>query len=96
MPEQEFLTYKGRPLVRGGNTIYYGDMTEEYVCMLQILSTKEENGEQEPDKIQIHLMRTDPNIPILQRIEKNAEKHGLYNAVEIAAIWLDRVLSPKA
>ena len=37
---EQFLTYKGRPLVRGGNTIYYGNMSDEYVCMLQILSTK--------------------------------------------------------
>ena len=41
---EQFLTYKGRPLVRGGNTIYYGNMSDDYVCVLQILSTKEENG----------------------------------------------------
>ncbi len=90
--QEEFLTYKGRPLVRGGNTVYYGNMADEYVCMLQILSTKEENGEQLPDKIQIQLMRTDPNVPILERIVKNSEKRGLYNAMDVASIWLDRAL----
>lgn len=88
----KFLTYKGRPLVRGGNTIYYGNMSDEYVCMLQIQSFKDVNGEQIPDKIQIQLMRTDPKVPILERIEKNSEKHGLYNAMDVAAIWLDRAL----
>ena len=38
--EKEFLTYKGRPLVRNGNTLYYGDMSEEFVIMIQIVSTK--------------------------------------------------------
>ena len=89
---EQFLTYKGRPLVRGGNTIYYGNMSDEYVCMLQILNYKEQDGEQVPDKIQIQLMRTDPKIPILERIEKNSEKRGLYNAMDIASIWLDRAL----
>ena len=92
MAEKEFLTYKGRPLVRGGNIIYYGNMSEEYVCMLQILSTKKEGEEELPDKIQIQLMRTDPNVPILERIVKNSEKRGLYNAMDVASIWLDRAL----
>lgn len=89
---EKFLNYKGRPLVRGGNVMYYGNMSDEYVCMLQILSTKEQDGQQVPDKIQIQLMRTDPKVPILERIEKNSEKHGIYNAMEIASIWLDRAL----
>lgn len=89
---EQFLTYKGRPLVRGGNTIYYGNMSDEYVCVLQILTEKEENGEQVPDKIQIQLLKTDPEIPIMERFVKNGERRGLSNAMEIATIWLERAL----
>ena len=91
MAEEKFLAYKGRPLVRKDNTIYYGSMDDEYVCTLQIVSYKEQNGEQEPDKIQMQLLKTDPTLPILERLVKNSEKNGLYNAIETAAIWLDRV-----
>lgn len=91
MAEEKFLEYKGRPLVRKDNTLYYGSMADEYVCTLQIVSYKEQNGEQEPDKIQMQLLKTDPNLPILERLVKNSEKSGLYNAIETAAIWLDRV-----
>ncbi len=91
MAEEKFLAYKGRPLVRKDNTIYYGSMADEYVCTLQIVSYKEQNGEQEPDKIQMQLLKTDPTLPILERLVKNSEKNGLYNAIETAAIWLDRV-----
>ena len=91
MAEDKFLAYKGRPLVRKDNTIYYGSMADEYVCTLQIVSYKEQNGEQEPDKIQMQLLKTDPTLPILERLVKNSEKNGLYNAIETAAIWLDRV-----
>ncbi len=34
------LTYKGRPLVRCGNDIYYGSMHDPYVVYLQVLTTK--------------------------------------------------------
>ena len=39
MTEQEFFTYKGLPLVRKDNTIYYGNMSDKYVAMLTVLST---------------------------------------------------------
>ena len=86
MAEEKFLAYKGRPLVRKDNTIYYGSMADEYVCTLQIVSYKEHTGEQEPDKIQMQLLKTDPTLPILERLVKNSEKNGLYNAIETAAI----------
>ena len=38
------LTYKGRPLVRCGNDIYYGSLKEPYVVYLQVLTTKKEIG----------------------------------------------------
>ena len=57
-----FPMYRGKPLVRSGNTLYYGDMSDEYVIMMQILSTKEFDGEQIADKVQVQLMLTDPEI----------------------------------
>ena len=89
---EQFLTYKGRPLVRGGNTIYYGNMSDEYVCVLQILTEKEENGEKVPDKIQVQLLKTDPEIPIMERFVKNGERRGLFEAMDMATIWLERAL----
>ena len=37
MSESSFFTYKGRPLVRSGNTIYYGKMSDEFVIVMQIM-----------------------------------------------------------
>ena len=93
--KEPFLMYKGRPLVRSGNTIYYGKMNEEYVVMLQILSTKEENGMTVADKVQIQVIATDPEVRPKDRIVKKSEKTGLYNAMDIGAIWLDRALAGK-
>ena len=36
----EGLVYKGHPLRRAGNLIYYGTMAEKYIIMMQVLETK--------------------------------------------------------
>ena len=94
-PEKEqspFLMYKDRPLVRSGNMLYYGSMAEKYVIMMQILSTKEENGMKMAEKVRIQLLYTDPDMRPKDRIVKTSEKIGLYNAMDIGSIWLDRAL----
>ena len=40
----EFVTYKGRPVVRNGKTIYYGNMANEYVVMMTVISEKEQEA----------------------------------------------------
>ena len=95
MADTPFLMYKGRPLVRSGNVLYYGSMAEKYVIVMQILSTKDENDMTMAEKIQIQLMLTDPEVRMKDRIVKNSEKVGLYNAMDIGSIWLERALNEK-
>lgn len=38
------LTYKGRPLMRKDNMIYYGSMADSHIVMLQVLESKKVNG----------------------------------------------------
>ena len=90
-----FLMYKGRPLVRSGNVLYYGSMAEKCVVMMQILSTKDENDMTMAEKIQIQLLSTDENLRMKDRILKKSEKIGLYNAMDIGSIWLERALNEK-
>ena len=42
------LTYKGRPLRRKDNLIYYGSMADKYIIMIQVMSTEKQGG-LEPD-----------------------------------------------
>lgn len=89
------LTYKGHPLVRSKNDIYYGSMADPYVVYMQILSTKEEKGDTLPDKINVMLLDTDTSKSPKDRIAKQSMKNGLYNALDFAAILLDRSLADK-
>lgn len=57
--EKKFSTYKGRPLVRCNDEIYYGSMEEPYVIRMQIKSKKDVNGTEIADKVTVQLMATD-------------------------------------
>ncbi len=89
------LSYKGHPLRRKGNLIYYGTMAEKYIIMLQILSTKEANGLEMADKVALQLQLTDPDLKSRDRVVKKSEKNSLYAAMDVACVWLDRALSGK-
>lgn len=88
--KQSFFTYKDRPLVRNGNTVYYGSMKDKYVVMMQIQSKTEKDGLELADTVTVQMMHTDPTVNPLEMVVKKAEKKGLYAALDIASIWLDR------
>ncbi len=94
MPEkQDFLTYKNRPLVRSGNTIYYGNMTDKFVIKMDIKSSKKQDDLDIADKVAVSLVHTDDNMSPKDRVIKSSEKSGLYEALDLGAIWLERALS---
>lgn len=83
-----FITYKGRPLVRSGDTIYYGSMADEYVVMMQITDKKTENDLDMSKKISLKLILTDESVNLLERIKRTAERDSLYESLDIADGWL--------
>ena len=87
---EEFIRYKDFPLVRNGKMIYYGNMSDEFVANLNIRSTHNENGLEIADKIQVILMRTDPNIDPQDMVVKTSDRESLYDALDVASIWLAR------
>jgi len=89
--KSEFFSYKGYPLVRNGNTIYYGNMWDEYVVMIQILETEKIGDVEVATKVRVFRMLTDENLPANEKIDKTADKDGLYEALDIAHIWLSRL-----
>lgn len=88
----DFLTYKGKPLVRKNDEIYYGDMSEKYVILMKILNTVKDGNLEIANKISVQLITTDPTVAAEERVLKKSEKVGLYNAMDIGAIWLERQL----
>lgn len=81
----EFLEYKGRPLVRQGDDIYYGDLSEEYHVYMMIMDDKEVKGVNVPTTIMVQLRQKNSAIPKKQNLCTN----GLVDALEIAVAWLE-------
>ena len=91
--KSSFATYKGKPLVRSGDTIYYGSMKDKYVIKMDIKSKKKIGDLDVADKVIVQLMYTDPEIRTRKQIVKTSEKNGLYLALDIADAWLTRALA---
>ena len=89
------LTYKGHPLRRKDNLIYYGSMADKYIILLQIMDTKKVQDLDVATRVAIQLQLTDPKLKSRDKVVKKSEKDSLYAAIDVAAVWLDRALSGK-
>ncbi len=85
----DFISYKEKPLVRCGNEIYYGDMQDAFVIKLTVLS---EDGEGQPNKIKVQLLKSDTTLGDKDRIVKETEKNTMFEALDFGFVWLERAL----
>lgn len=93
MAKSAALEYKGHPLRRKDNLIYFGSMSDKYIIMLQILETKKVKDLDVASKVSVQLQLTDPDIKSRDRVVKKSEKDSLYAAMDVASVWLERALS---
>ena len=89
------LVYRGHPLRRKDNLIYYGSMADKYIVMLQVMDTKKVDDLDVATKVAVQLQLTDPDLKSRDRVVKKTEKDSLYAAMDVAAVWLDRALAGK-
>ena len=96
------LVYKGHPLRRKDNILYYGSMSDKYIIMMQIMDTKpvkpvagaESAGELKvATRVSVQLQLTDPPVKSRARIVKKPERVSLYAAMDVASVWLERALT---
>ena len=95
MAEEKILMYKGRPLMRKDNFIYYGSMADSHIVMLQIRDTKKVGDTEIASRVSVQLQLTDPSVKSRDRVVKKGEKPGLYTALDFGAVWLERALAGK-
>lgn len=95
MAENNVLMYKGHPLMRKDNLVYYGSMADKYIVMLQILETTNVSDLSVATKVSVQLQLTDPTIKSRDRVVKKSEKDGFYTALDVGCVWLERALSSK-
>ena len=83
--QNEFLEYKGKPLVRQGNEIIYGNMSDKHYIFMMIMTEKETENGKVPDKIMVQLFETATKSLTNQKIVS-----GFKEAFEFADAWLER------
>ena len=95
MAKTKELVYKGHPLRRKDNLIYFGSMADKYIVMLQILDTKKVKDLDVATRVSVQLQLTDPDVKSRDRVIRKTEKDGLYPAMDVATVWLERALAEK-
>ena len=87
------LEYKGHPLRRKDNLIYYGSMTDKYIIMLQVTESRQLEDLNLATRIVVQLQYTDPDLKSRDRVVKKSEKTSFFEAIDVAAVWLERALA---
>ena len=89
------LTYKGHPLRRKDNLIYYGSMADKYIVMIQVMNTEKDGSLELASKVHLQLQLTDPDLKSRDRVVKKTDLPDLFSAVDMGSIWLMRALAGK-
>jgi len=93
--EKKILMYKGHPLMRKDNLVYYGSMADTHIVMLQVLDSKKVNDIDVATRVSVQLQLTDPTAKSRDRVIKKSEKNGFYTALDVGSVWLERALAGK-
>jgi len=95
MSEQNGLMYKGHPLMRKDNMVYFGSMADKYIVIMQILESEDFQDLKLATKVSVQLQLTDQTVRSRDRIVKKSEKDGFYTALDLGCVWLERALAAK-
>ena len=91
MAENNFFYYRGFPLVRSGNEMYYGSMGDKFVTKLTIRESEKLNDVDIPTKVMVQLVPTGTEAVDMTKIRKG-EMSDLYEALDTAFVWLSKEL----
>ena len=89
----EELMYKGRPLTRRGNEMFYGFIDDKFLVKLTVKETEDVDNLSVASKIAVQLVTNSTYLEGKERIIKQKEATGLYSALDLGYVWLEDALS---
>ena len=89
---ENVLTYKGKPLVRQGNFLFFGLPTDKCILFMNILESEKNGDLNVATKVLVQIQSTDDSVSYNDKIIKQSEKNSFFDAFEIGMIWLEREL----
>jgi hypothetical protein len=89
--KNDVLTYKGKPIIRKGKKIFYGNLEDKYILVLICLESEPVGDIQVAKKVRIELQG---NTGLLGtgRVYRQSERDNLYSAFDVGAYWLQDAL----
>ena len=90
--EIKTLMYKGKPLVRQGQFLFYGFPDDKVILFMNILETKKSGDLDIATRVLVQIQSTDDDVSFADKVIKQCEKSSFYDAFEIGTIWLERYL----
>ncbi|MGN1422776.1 MAG: hypothetical protein ACI4XA_05330 [Oscillospiraceae bacterium] len=89
MADNKLFYYRGYPLIRSGDTIFYGSGGDAFAAKLTIRDTKKVNDTEIPNKILVQLI---PRSMEDVAKGRKGEFTGLYESLDTAFVWLNEAL----
>ena len=89
----KILMYKGKPLVRQGNFLFYGNPQDDYILFMNVLESKKVGDLDVATRVSVQIQLTSDSFSYVDKVVKQCEKNSFYDAFEIGVIWLERELA---
>lgn len=93
--EQDYIIYKGKPLVRCDNSVYFGAPDDKYYISISLDEIKKSGKTSVANKAVIELYQNQNGINRKNKLIKRAQRDGLFAALDIGTFWLFDALSWK-
>lgn len=90
--EKNMLIYRGKPLLRDGDVLYYGDFSENFITRFTITEKKKVKDLEIATKVTIELLEKATDSIKGAKLTKKAERTSLYAALDIGVFWLEDIL----
>lgn len=87
------LTFRGKPVYRKGNKIYYGNLEDDLILELEIVETKKVQNTDVATKVKFHIKDNSSEKIGEGQIYRSGEREDLYKAFDIGSWWLQDALS---
>ncbi len=89
------LTYKGKPIYRKGNRIYYGNLEDDLILVIDIVESKKSKDITVTKKAVFYIQDNTGELGE-GAVYRKGERDSLYKAFDMGSWWLQDALDMQA
>jgi len=86
------LMYKDKPLYRFGDRLFYGNLEDKYILVLDIKEKQNVNGIEQATRVKVRIMDNQGEFGEGE-VFRSTEKNSLYKAIDIGTWWLQEAIT---